>query len=138
MEAEITKALARIANDGALGCVIDARYYSKIIMTRYCRLELCFTSELHCWDDCAIKDVPGLGVDPYKLYYDRARETLKKMGITEDDTRKAFKERGKPVELRAVASTPHQTQPDNISKLHLPIPFHQQLYGNHRCESRVN
>jgi hypothetical protein len=49
------------------------------------------------------------------------------MEITEDDVRKAIKGRGKGVELRAGASTPHQMQPDKISKLHLPIPFHQQL-----------
>jgi hypothetical protein len=128
MEAEITDALARIANDGALGCVIDAGAYSKIRMTRYRGLELYFTSELHLWDNCAIKDVPGLGgIDVSQLNYVRARETLKKMGITEDDMKKAIKGRGKGVELRAGASTPHQTQPDNISKLHLPIPVYQQL-----------
>jgi hypothetical protein len=64
MEAEITNALAHIANDGALGCVIDAGSYSKIIMTRYRGLELYFTSERHRWDDCDIKDVPGLGSVP--------------------------------------------------------------------------
>ena len=52
---------------------------------------------------------------------------MKKMEITEDDVRKSVKGRGKGVELRAGASTPHQTQPDNISKLYLPIPFHQEL-----------
>jgi hypothetical protein len=40
MEAEIPNALACIANDGALGCVIDAGSYSKIRMTRYHGLAL--------------------------------------------------------------------------------------------------
>ena len=87
-------------------------------MTRYRGLELCFTSELHHWDNCAIKDVPGLGgIYASQFNYVRARETLKKMGTTEDDVSKAVKGRGKGVDLRAGASTPHQTQPDNISKL---------------------
>jgi hypothetical protein len=107
---------------------IDSGSYSKIRMTRYRGLELYFTSELHRWNDCAIKDVPRRGGnDASQFNYVRARETLKKMGITEDDVRKAVKGCGKGFELRLGASTPHQTQPDNISKLRLPIPFHQEL-----------
>ena len=49
------------------------------------------------------------------------------MRIAVDDVKKAVKFRGKAVELRAGASEPHQTHPDNISKIHLPIPFHQEL-----------
>ena len=58
------------------------------------------------------------------------------MGVTEDDVRKAVEEPGKGVELRAGARTQHQAKTDNISKLQLPIPFHQELGdndGNEEC-----
>ena len=59
------------------------------------------------------------------------------MGIAVDDVKKAVKFRGKAVELRAGASEPHQTQPDYISKLHLPITFHQHLGDNDTNEECV-
>ena len=67
------------------------------------------------------------GYSPSAFDYDLARDPLKKMGIAVDDVKKVVRYRGCAVELRAGASEPHKTQPDYISKLHLPIPFHQQL-----------
>ena len=106
MDTEILEALAYIADEGVLDCIIDVGSYSKTIMTRYCGLGLYFTSEIHRWNDCAIKDVPGLGGnDASQFNYVRTRETLKKMGITENFVRKAAEAPGRGVEIRAGTST---------------------------------
>ena len=144
MEAEIAKVLDIIGDSGPISCIIDAWSYSKIRKPEYSGLQLYFCYELYGWSCHAIKDVPGLGhVDSSLFEYRRAREALKKMGITEDDVRKAVEMRGKAVEIRAGARTKshYRAGKDVISELKLPIPFRQEGgnkdTGNHCVQLAV-
>ena len=99
MKAEIDDVLALIGDDGPIACIIDAGSYSKIRKPVNGCLQLYFCYELYGWKSHAIKDVRGIGfIDPSLFEYKRAREPLKKMGIT--DVRKAVNGHGKAVQLR--------------------------------------
>ena len=129
MEAEIDDVLALIGDDGPIACIIDAGSYSKIRKPEYGGLQLYFCYELYVWNSHAIKDVRGISfMDPSLFEYKRVREPLKKMGITEDDVRKAVGVPGKSVQLRAGsrAKLHYRAGKDVISEIKLPIPFQQE------------
>ena len=129
MEAEIDDVLALIGDDGPIACIIDAGSYSKIRKPVHGCLQLYLCYELYGWNSHAIKDVQGLGFDDPSLFeYKRVRGPLKKMGITEDDVRKAVDVAGKGVRLRAGGRGKSHYRPvkNAISELKLPIPFRQE------------
>ena len=129
MEAEIDEVLDLIGDYGPIACIIDAGSYIKIRKPEFGVLQLYFCYEVHGWNSFAIKDVPGLGyVDSSLFQYGRARQALKKMGITEDDVRKAAEAPGFAVELRAGATRRSNYRPGKavVSEFELPIPFWQE------------